>query len=342
MKAFEIRDAFGLSNLTKTERPDPEVGPEDVLLRMKAASINYRDVLMIAGLYNPKQKLPLIPLSDGVGEVVAAGADVTSVAVGDRVLPSFFQAWMSGPVPRDAGVLKQALGGPMDGTLASVMRVHERGVVRAPSHLSDAEAASLVCAGLTAWSAVVAQSALKPGDTVVLQGTGGVSIFGLQFAKMLGCRVIITSSSDEKLEKARALGADETINYVRTPDWSRTVRSLTDGRGASHVVDVGGAGTMNQSMRAVHPGGHISVIGVLSGNQGEMNLIPVLMQNLRLQGVIVGPRDELEAMCRAIELHQMRPVVDRTFGFDEARDAVDYASQGKHFGKVCIDLAGQA
>lgn len=340
MKAYEIRGSFGLSNLTKTERPDPEPSTEEVLLRMKAASINYRDVLMIAGLYNPKQTLPLIPLSDGVGEVIATGAGVTRVAVGDRVMPSFFQGWLSGPIPRDAAVLKRALGGPMDGTLASMMRVHEQGLVKVPDHLSDAEAACLPCAGLTAWSALVAQGELCPGDTVVLQGTGGVSIFGLQFAKMLGCRAIITSSSDEKLEKARALGADETINYVKTPEWAKVVRSLTDGRGATHVVDVGGAGTLNQSMRAVHPGGQISVIGVLSGNQGEMNLIPVLMQNLRLQGVIVGPRDRLEAMCRAIDLHRMRPVVDSTFAFDEARDAVDYASQGKHFGKVCIDLTG--
>jgi NADPH:quinone reductase-like Zn-dependent oxidoreductase len=337
MKALQIRE-FGLSHLEEAERPDPTPGPREVLLRMRAASINYRDILMIGGLYNPKQKLPLVPLSDGVGEVIAAGAEVKRVAVGDRVMPSFFQGWTAGPVPRDLEALRGTLGGPLDGVLRTRMCLDEQGVVKVPSHLTDAEAACLPCAGLTAWNAIVVQSELAPGDTVVLQGTGGVSIFALQFAKMIGCRTIITSSSDEKLARAKSLGADETINYVTTPEWSKEVRRLTDGRGASHVVDVGGAGTLNQSMRAVHPGGCVNVIGVLAGNQGELNMIPVLMQNLRLQGVFVGNRDELERMCRGMAQHHLHPVVDRVFPFSEARTALDYASQGKHFGKVCIDL----
>ncbi len=337
MKALQVRE-FGLSHLEEVERPDPTPGPREVLLRMRAASINYRDILMISGLYNPRQRLPLIPLSDGVGEVIAAGPDVQRVQVGDRVVPTFFQGWPSGPVPRRSEPLRTSLGGPLDGVLAQRMLLDEQGVVKAPAHLTDAEAACLACAGLTAWNAIVVQSELAPGDTVVLQGTGGVSIFAFQFAQMMGCRTIVTSSSDEKLVRATSLGADATINYRATPEWSKEVLRLTGGLGATHVVDVGGAGTMAQSLKAVHPGGGISVIGVLGGTQGPFDMIPVLMRNLRLQGVFVGNRDQLEAMSRAMSHHHMHPIVDRVFPFSEARAALDYASQGKHFGKVCIDL----
>jgi NADPH:quinone reductase-like Zn-dependent oxidoreductase len=254
------------------------------------------------------------------------------------VVASFFQAWLAGPIPRDATILKQALGGPLDGALASHMLLAEEGVVKLPAALSFAEAACLPCAGLTAFSAVVDQAELSPGDTVVLQGTGGVSVFGLQFAKMIGCRTIVTSSSDAKLVKAKALGADEVINYVTTPEWSKEVRRMTAGLGASLVLEVGGAGTLGQSMRAVHPGGQIAIIGVLAGNQGDLSVIPVLMQNLRLQGIVVGSRDRLEAMIRAMVHHGLRPVIDQVFPFERAKDAIAHASSARHFGKVCIEM----
>ncbi len=337
MKAYEIR-SFGLENLSRVERPELVPAPGQVRVRLKAASINYRDLLMIKGHYNPRQKLPLIPLSDGVGLIDAVGEGVEDWKPGQRVLGSFCQAWLRGPTPADPRVLKQTLGGPWDGTLAQSTLWNANAIVEAPEHLSDAEAATLPCAALTAWSALVTQGGLQPGDTVVLQGTGGVSIFALQFARMLGASAIITSSSDEKLERAKALGAGGLINYRSTPKWSKVVREMTGDRGADHVVEVGGAGTFSQSARAVRAGGQISLIGVLSGAQGEINLIPILMQNIRVQGVLVGSAEGLRQMCRAIALQKLQPVVDRVFSFEEALEALRYAEQGRHFGKVCIAI----
>lgn len=336
MRAFEIQ-SFGVANIALVERPDPVPGPGQVLVRLHAASLNFRDHLMIAGLYNPKQKLPLIPLSDGVGDVVAVGPGVDR-KIGERVLGCFFQRWHARPVPRDVNQIRSTLGGPLDGCLATHVLLDADAVVKAPDYLSNEEAATLPCAALTAWSALVTQGQLSPGEVVVVQGTGGVSLFALQISKLCGAQVIITSSSDEKLERARALGADWTINYRRTPEWGKAVRDCLGGLGADHIVEVGGGGTVEQSLRAVRPGGTVSVIGVLAGPAAPLNLLPVLMQNVRLQGVLVGTRTEFEAMNRAFAAHQLRPVVDRTFDFEAAPEAVQHLASGGHFGKVTIRI----
>ena len=334
MKAYEIRDGFGLDKLVSCERPDPTPGPFQVRVRVKATSLNQRDLMMVEGRYNPRQKLPLIPNSDGAGVVDAVGPGVTRVKPGDRVMALFSQAWPAGEPTRAAQV--STLGGPLDGALADTMLLHEDGVIPTPAYLSDEDAATLPCAALTAWSALVTYGGLKAGDTVLVQGTGGVSIFALQIARMMGARVILTSSRDDKLEKARALGAHELINYATTADWDKAARALTGGVGVDHVVEVGGAGTFEKSLRAVRMGGTVSVIGVLSGGAGTVPLTPVLMQNLRVQGIFVGHRQGFEALNRALTLHGVRPVVDRVFPFAEARAAFEYLKSGAHFGKVVI------
>lgn len=336
MRAWEIRQ-FGPDGLVLGERPDPEPGPGQARVRIRAASINYRDWLVLTGEYNPRQRLPLVPCSDGAGVVEAVGAGVTRVKPGDRVMTLFSQAWLAGPPTREK--LAATLGGPLDGTLAEHVVLSADGLVPTPPHLSDLEAATLPCAGVTAWNALVTQGRIAPGDIVVVQGTGGVSIFALQIGVLAGARVIVTSSSDAKLERARTLGAWHTINYRATPEWDRAVRDLTGGRGADHIVEVGGAGTLGRSLRAVRAGGTISVIGVLAGRTAEVLLTPILMQNLRLQGVIVGSRETFEALARAVAHHGLRPVVDRVFGFEEAREALAWLAAGRHFGKVCIEIA---
>lgn len=336
MKVLEIRGGFGLDHLVVAERPEPEPGPGEVLLRMRAASINYRDLLMVLGRYNPRQPLPLIPCSDGVGEVVAVGAGVDRVAVGDRVASIFCQRWLGGEATPER--LRSTLGGPLDGTLAELVVLSQEGVVPVPSHLDDAEAATLTCAGVTAWSALFTHGEIRPGDTVLVLGTGGVSIFALQLARLTGARVIVTSSSDEKLERARALGADQTVNYREVPEWGQRVRELTGGRGVDLVVEVGGAGTLTQSLKAVRLGGRIALIGVLAGNTADLAMTAVLMQQVRIQGLLVGPRDAFETMNRAIAAAEMRPVVDQVFPFTEARRALEHMAAGRHFGKICLSF----
>lgn len=335
MKVYEIRDHFGLDALTLTERPQPQPGHQEVLLKVRAVALNYRDLLVVKGAYNPKMRLPRIPASDGVGEVVAVGPAVTRVRTGQRVAGIFMQKWLDGEL--DESKARSALGGEIDGLLAEYAVLHEDGVVAVPEHLSDEESATLPCAAVTAWHGLMSADRVKPGDTVLTQGTGGVSIFALQFARLAGARVLITSSSDDKLKRARDLGAAEGINYRTTPEWGDQVRKLTGGRGVDHVVEVGGAGTLGQSLRAVRVGGHISLIGVLSGT-GQANPLPILMKGVRVQGIFVGSRAMFEAMNRAIALHQLRPVVDRVFPFAQAPDALRYLESGAHFGKVCIRL----
>jgi NADPH:quinone reductase-like Zn-dependent oxidoreductase len=336
MKVYEIQDAFGLDHLTLTERPDPAPGPGQVLLRMRAASLNYRDLMMVKGSYNPRQRLPLIPCSDGVGEVVAVGDGVTRIAVGDRVATLFCQGWMGGRPSVEE--LRATLGGPLDGTLAELMVLPERGVIRVPEHLSDAEAATLTCAALTAWSALVEQGPVAACDTVLVQGSGGVSVFALQFAQLLGARVIITSRRDDKLLKARRLGAWQEINSLDEPDWGKTARELTGGVGVDHIVEVGGAGTLAQSLQAIRVGGTISLIGVLAGGASELSIVPVFMKAVRIQGLLVGSRQTFERMNRAIAQHELRPVVDQVFPFAEVRQAFEHLQSGAHFGKVCVAI----
>lgn len=333
MQVFEIRGGFGIDALLPAERPQPEPGPHEVLVRLKAASLNYRDLMVVKGQYNPKMPLPRIPLSDGVGEVVSVGAGVTRVKTSDRVAGIFMQTWLAGELTEKQS--HSALGGAIDGMLTEFVALNEEGVVPIPAHLSYAEAATLPCAAVTAWHALFA-AGLKPGQSVLVLGTGGVSLFALQFAKAAGARVIATSSSDAKLDRAKQLGASDGINYKTVPDWDKRVRELTGGAGVDHVVEVGGAGTLPQSMKAVRMGGRISLIGVLSGAAGQVNPLPAVMKGICMQGIFVGSREMFEAMNRAIVLHQLRPVIDREFGFREVHDALRYMESGAHFGKIVI------
>ena len=332
MQVWEIRE-FGLDKLVLTERPEPQPGPRQVLVKLRAASLNYRDLMVVQGTYNRNLRLPLVPLSDGVGEVVAVGAEVTRVRVGERVAGIFMQSWLEGAI--DEHKAKTALGSNLDGVLAEYVVLHEDGVVHVPEHLSDTEAATLPCAAVTAWHALLDSGSLKASDTVLLQGTGGVSLFALEFAKLTGARIIMTSSSDEKLERAKTLGVTDGINYRATPEWARRVRELTDGVGVDHVVEVGGAGTLGQSLQTVRMGGTVSVIGALAG-AGEVNPVPILMRSVRVQGIYVGSRAMFEAMNRAFALHRMTPIVDRIFPFVEVKEALSYMQSGSHFGKIAI------
>ncbi len=337
MRAIALQEQFGLEHLALVERPTPEPGPGQVRVDVKAASINFRDLMMVRGLYNPRQPLPLIPGSDGAGVVSAVGEGVTRVRVGERVAGIFAQRWLAGPAPAD--VQNSTLGGPLDGMLAEQVVLDAEGVVPIPPELDFEQAACLPCAAVTAWHAVVEHGRLAPGARVLLQGTGGVSLFALAFASAAGAEVILTSSSDEKLAQARELGAAHTINYRQQPAWGKAVAELTGGQGVDHVVEVGGAGTLGQSLQAVAPGGRISVIGVLSGVKTELELTRVLMRGVQLQGIFVGSRVMFEAMNRAITLHRIRPVIDRVFPLAEARAALEHMAAGAHVGKIVLRVA---
>ncbi|AEI41554.1 Alcohol dehydrogenase zinc-binding domain protein [Paenibacillus mucilaginosus KNP414] len=337
MRAFEIQGGFGLERITLAERPKPAPGPGEVLLRIRAASLNARDLGVAGGFYVGAETLPLIPVSDGVGIVEELGEGVTRVKPGDRVCPIFVQDWLAG-TPTEA-MLGSTLGGPRDGVLAEYGVFPQESLVHVPEHLTDEEAASLPIAALTAWQAVVTEGRVRAGDTVVVQGTGGVALSALQFAKLHGARVIVTSSSDVKLERAAALGADLGINYVKSPQWDQEVLRLTDGRGADHIVDLGGAATLNASLAAVRPGGRVSIVGVLSGvTAAGLDLIPAIRKKVTLQGINVGSRGMFEDMNRALALSGVRPVIDRVFPFTEAVQALRYMQEGVHFGKICIRL----
>jgi NADPH:quinone reductase-like Zn-dependent oxidoreductase len=334
MKAYQVVTDEGIDAVRFLDLPEPKPEPGQVMLKVHANSLNYRDHFIVKGGYPRNDKRPLIPLSDGAGEVVEIGEGVSRFKPGDRVAAIFFQEWISGD-PTEAG-LKSALGGGYDGMLAEYVVLNENGLVSIPVGMEYTEAATLPCAAVTAWQALVTLGNLKAGDTVLLQGTGGVSIFALQFAKIHGARVIITSSSDEKLERARAIGADFTINYKQFPEWEKEVLRLTDGKGVDHVIEVGGPGTLDKSMLCTKINGTVSLIGVLTGFQGSVSTAWAILNQLRLQGIDVGSRDMFEAMNWAIEANQLRPVIDRSFGFEEALDAFRYFQSAKHFGKVVI------
>ena len=334
MRALRIHEVGGPEGLRVDEQPTPTPGPGQVLGRVRAASLNFRDLLVIKGQYSRNLPLPMVPLSDGAGEVAAVGAGVTRVKPGDRVAAIFMQTWLAGKVTDAAA--KSAMGGAIDGMLAEYVVLHEDGLVHIPQHLSFEEAATLPCAAVTAWHALYGEAPLGPGESVLVQGTGGVSLFALQFARLGGARVIATSSSDEKLKRALELGASDGINYKSTPEWDRKVRELTGGEGVDHIVEVGGAGTLSKSLRCIRTAGQVSLIGVLSGGSGEVALFPVLMKNVRVQGIYVGSRAMFEAMNRAIALHKLHPVVDRVFPFEETAAAFRHMEQGAHFGKIVI------
>lgn len=339
MKVFQVAGDWSMDHLQLGTRPEPTAGFGQVRLRMQAAALNYRDLLVPLHGYGARmQALPLVMLSDGVGTVDQVGPGVTQARLGDRLCPLLFQTWAGGPP--DAFKLSQGLGCERDGTMADYLVLSETGTAPAPAGLSDVEAASLPTAGLTAWRAVVTEGQIKPGDVVLVQGTGGVALFALQFAKLFGAHVICTSSSDAKLERARALGADAVINYRTLPEWGRRAkemaRALSGRDGADLVVELGGENTLTQSLRAVRAGGTVSMIGVLGGATMNAPLGLVVTRAVRLQGITVGSRDDFLAMGRAIEASGMKPVVDRTFAFEALREAMDYLQSGQHFGKVCI------
>ena len=335
MRGYRIHAFGGPDALRCEELTASTPGPGEVLVRIRAAAINYRDLLVARGQYGRNLPLPLIPLSDGAGEVAEIGPGVTRVKPGDRVAAAFMTGWLDGP-PSDEKA-RTALGGAIDGVLAETRVFPEGALVHIPEHLSYEEASTLPCAAVTAWHALMVGRGLKPGDTVLVQGTGGVSLFALQFACMAGARVIATSSQDEKLDRVRQLGASDGVNYKTTPDWDAPVRTLTGGKGVDHIIEVGGAGTFGKSLKAVRTGGRISLIGVLSG-AGDVNFVPILMKNLQVQGIFVGSRAMFETMNRAITQHQLRPVVDRVFDFDQAPAALAYLESGAHFGKVVIRI----
>ena len=333
MKAYRLHAFGGPESLKCDELPSPDPGPGQVRLRLCAASLNFRDLMISKGIYNPKLKLPLIPLSDGAFEVSALGDGATRFKVGDRVVSAFMPGWLDGPAT-EAGA-RSALGAEAPGVLAEEVVLPETGLLPIPAHLSFAEAATLPCAAVTAWNALVETGGIQPGNSVLVQGTGGVSIFALQFARLAGARVIATSSSDAKLARVREMGASDVINYKTTPDWDKRARELTDRQGVDMIVEVGGAGTLPQSTRAIKIGGYIALIGVLTGG-GEFNPIVLLMKNIRLQGIFVGSVRMFESMLKAIEVSELRPVVDRVFSFAQAVEALKYLESGAHFGKVVI------
>jgi NADPH:quinone reductase-like Zn-dependent oxidoreductase len=336
LKCYELQGPNGIDGLALVDKPVPEPRENEVLVRLKAATLNYRDLLTVKGGYGSRQKFPLVPVSDGAGVVERLGPGVQEFAAGDRVVGSFFESWIAGE-PSEAK-MRAALGGSVDGVLAEYRIFPKHALVRTPEHLSDVEAAALPCAGLTAWSAVVKLGGIKPGQTVLTQGTGGVSLFALQFAKMCGARVIATSSSDAKIERLKQLGADFTLNYKATPDWGKKAREWS-GHGVDLVVEVGGVGTLNESIRAVRIGGTIAFIGVLAGPPPSNSRLPLMvMQQQRLQGVTVGSVEDLKAMADGIAANRMKPVIDKVFAFDQAKQAFAHMESGAHFGKVAIAI----
>lgn len=335
MTSWRFLESFGIDNLRPIELPDPLPGPGQALIRVRACSLNFRDLLVAQGAYGRAVKAPLTPLSDGAGEVLAIGPGVTRVNPGDRVCGCFFQRWISGPPTDDNAA--SAMGGAIEGMLSEQVCLDAEGLVPIPSHLSWEEAATLPCAALTAWNALFATGDLKPGQTVLTLGAGGVSVFALQFARLAGARVIATSSDAAKLDRLRQMGADTLINYKTTPDWDKPVRALTEGAGADHIVEVGGAGTLPLSIKAVRRGGHIALIGVLTGG-GEIDPRPILLKSIRLNGIYVGSREMFEAMNRAIALSGLKPVIDRVFPAADVQAAMNYMLTGAHFGKVCLVL----
>jgi NADPH:quinone reductase-like Zn-dependent oxidoreductase len=335
MRVFQVEDTWSMDNVRLATRPEPLPGMGQVRIRMRASALNYRDLLVPVRGYGLRQeKLPLILLCDGVGVVDAIGDGVTRAGLGDRLCPIVFPSWTGGEP--DSGRLSGSLGCELDGTMAEYMVISEESAGHVPAHLTDAEAASLPCAAVTAWRALVTEGRVKAGDTVLVQGTGGVSLFALQFAKTLGARVIVTSSSDEKLARARALGADEVINYRVTKEWGRGAREMAGGDGVDHVVEVGGQQTLSQSLRAIRTGGTISMIGVLSGGALEAKLGLIVSRHVRLQGITVGSRNDFEAMGRAMVLHELRPTIDRVYEFGELHEALEHLASGRQFGKICI------
>jgi len=336
MKAYEFpQNPTGLDGVRQVERPDPKPGPYDVLVRLRACALNYRDHAIVVGSYRYGLDHDTIPCSDGAGDVLEVGAKVTRFKVGDRVIPTFFQVWIDGAPPKH----RSALGAPLDGTLAEMIALHEDGWVAMPKGWTFEEAATLPCAGPTAWNALMnAGTRVKPGDTVLCLGTGGVSMFAMQFARAAGCRVIVTSSSDAKIERARALGAADGVNYKTHPEWEKQVLGLTGGRGVDCVIENGGMGTLQRSFECVGWGGKVCLIGVLSGREGSANPHDLMFKQASFHGIGVGSRASLEQLIQAMEVNRLKPVIEKVFPFDQAPEAFRLQASGNFMGKIAISI----
>ena len=335
MKAYQYRMGEPISALKIVDLPMPSVGPGQVLVKMHAASLNFRDLLVVTGQFPRAQQDVIIPLCDGAGEVVKVGSGVTTLKVGDRVTPLYSQSWMAGEM-QDSDTA-WSLGGCIDGVAAQYRAFGEMGVLKFPDHLSYAEAATLPCAGLTVWNSLHGPRPLSAGDTLLTLGTGGVSIHAVQMAHAAGAEVIVTSSSDEKLARARALGADHVINYVKTPDWDVAVREITGGRGADHVIENAGGATLLRSIKSTRRGGWIHIIGLIA--PGEIDPVHILLSGVMLRGQEVGSREMFAAMNRSLAHSRIKPVVDKVFAFDQLADALGELGTGKHFGKLVLSIA---
>jgi NADPH:quinone reductase-like Zn-dependent oxidoreductase len=337
MKAWRFEGGFGYDALTPVDLPDPVPGPRDVLLEMRAASLNFRDLVVLRGQHGRRVQPPLIPLSDGVGVVAAVGDEVTDLKPGDRVCPAFFQHWDAGDPPAD--LEGGRLGGPLDGVLATHRVFPASGVVRVPDHLTDAEAATLPCAGLTAWSALMATPQLCPGETALILGTGGVALMAVQLAKAAGARVIVTTSSPDRAARVAALGAHHVIDRSATPDWAAEVQRIAPG-GVDRVLELGGAATLPDAIRCAKTGGQIILIGNVTGNEAKLFLPAVLVRQLTLRAVTVGHRQGLASLMRALSAHNIHPVIGQVFDFADAPDAFRALEAQGSFGNICIRIAG--
>ena len=333
-RLVRLKAPGGLENLKMIEEDHPEPRPGELLVRIRASSLNFHDDMVVTG------KIPCadgrVPMTDGAGEVIAVGENVTEFKVGDNVVGTFFPYWLGGEMT--PAIRRDIPGDSIDGYAREFVCMPAHGFTKAPAGYTHVEAATLPCAGVTAWRGLVVCGQVKPGDTVLTLGAGGVSLFALQFAKAAGARVIATSSSDEKLEKLKRLGADAVINYKAVPEWGQKAKDLTDGRGVDHVIEVGGPGTLAQSIKACRTGGRIALIGVLTGFAGEVALPEIFVRQLRISGIFVGSRADQENMIRAITANRLKPVVDRSFPLQEIVDAFKYYESQNHFGKVCLEL----
>ncbi|WP_420413973.1 zinc-dependent alcohol dehydrogenase family protein [Roseibium sp.] len=334
MQSWSFKEGFGLDNLVKTDEVMPEVGPRDVLLEMHAASLNYRDLVVMQGGHGRTVAPPLVPLSDGVGKIIATGRQVADFAVGDRVCPAFYQHWYGGAPP--ANLDKGRLGGPLDGVLATHRVFAAETLVRIPEYLSDAEATALPCAGVTAWSALNEPTSLRSGETVLVQGTGGVALMALQLAKAMGARVIMTTSTPAKAKQLRELGADDVIDRSKVSNWHHLVQEMTEGRGVDRVLELGGATTLNTSVKSVKTGGTVLLIGNVTGNVAELFLPLLLSRRITLHAVSVGSQETFRSLCKVLQFHRIRPVIGKLFDFDDALLAFGALESGEVFGKVCV------
>lgn len=338
MKTVQVYNAFAIDSLRVIDRPQPEPGPNDVLVKVNSVSLNYRDLMVVKGVFFPDLKFPVVPTSDASGEVVAVGERVTRFKQGDRVTTQFIQDWEKGPFEQDylgETYLATSLGVPGPGTLTEYISLPERGLVHTPAYLTDDEAATLPIAALTAWRSLKLKP-LQKDQTLLVQGTGGVSIFALQFAKQFGARVIVLSSSDDKLARAKKLGADATINYRTTPVWWKEVRELSGGRGVDHVIDVGGPGTLDQSIKALKGGGFIAVVGLLSGTETTIDQLTFIVRNARVESLTVGSRESFEKMNEFLVANELHPIVDAVFPWKKAAEAFHELEAGKVFGKIVL------